>query len=320
MHNQTLVARTIGCVMVAAAAFGGPSPAHAQAANTAKVPITTSSDEARQLYLKARDLADKLRITDARGLYAEAVAKDPKFALAYLGLATTAGTTGEFVDATKRAVALAGSVSEGERHLILAGDAGLKGDPAAVLSHYNEAARLFPDDERVLTLLGTVYFGRQEYENAIKYYVRATKANPDFTTPYNQLGYAYRFLERYDDAETTFKKYIELLPNDPNPYDSYAELLMKVGRFDESIKMYQKALSIDPNFVASYVGIGNDHLAAGRPDRRPHGIHEARKRRPEYGRAPAGALLDGGVVRARGQNRHGDRRTPEGVRARRSGA
>lgn len=265
MHNQTLVARTLGCVILAAA-IGGPSRAHAQAASPAKVPITTSSDEARQLYLKARDLAEKLRITDARTLYAEAVEKDPKFALAYLGLATTAGTTGEFVDATKRAVTLADSVSEGERHLILAGDAGLKGDPAAVLTHYNEAVRLFPDDERVLTLLGTVYFGRQEYENAIKYYVLATKANPDFTTPYNQLGYAYRFLERYDDAETTFKKYIELLPNDPNPYDSYAELLMKVGRFDESIKMYQKALTIDPNFVASYVGIGNDHLAAGRPE------------------------------------------------------
>jgi tetratricopeptide (TPR) repeat protein len=265
MYNQTLVARTVACVILAAT-FGGASLAHAQAANTAKVPITTSSDEARQLFLKGRDLADKLRITDARRLYTEAVAKDPKFALAYLGLATTAGTTGEFVDATKRAVDLAGGVSEGERELILAGDAGLKGDPAGVLAHYNEAARLFPNDERVLTLLGIVYFGRQEYETAIKYYVRATKANPDYTTPYNQLGYAYRFLERYDDAETTFKKYVELLPNDPNPYDSYAELLMKMGRFDESIKMYQKALAIDPNFVASYVGIGNDHLAAGRPE------------------------------------------------------
>ena len=265
MYNQTLVARTLACVVLVASC-GVASAAHAQVASTAKVPITTSSDEARQLYLQGRDLADKLRITDARRLYTEAVAKDPKFALAYLGLATTAGTTGEFVDATKRAVALAGGVSEGERQIILAGDAGLKGDPAAVLAHYNEAVRLYPNDERVLTLLGIVYFGRQEYETAIEYYVRATKANPDYTTPYNQLGYAYRFLERYAEAETTFKKYIELLPNDPNPYDSYAELLMKMGRFDESIKMYQKALSIDPNFVASYVGIGNDHLAAGRPE------------------------------------------------------
>ena len=31
-----------------------------------RIPITTSSDEARQLYLKGRDLVEKLRATDAR--------------------------------------------------------------------------------------------------------------------------------------------------------------------------------------------------------------------------------------------------------------
>lgn len=118
----------------------------------------------------------------------------------------------------------------------------------------------------MLNLLGTVYFGRQEYDTAIGYFVRATTVNPSFSAPYNQLGYAYRFVEKYADAEKTFKKYTELIPNDPNPYDSYAELLMKMGRFDESIGMYQKALSIDPNVVASYVGIGNKHLCGGRPD------------------------------------------------------
>ena len=41
---------------------------------------------------------------------------------------------------------------------------------------------------------------------------------------------------------------------------------MKMGRFDESIKAYEKALSLDPEFVASYVGIGNNDLAAGRPE------------------------------------------------------
>ena len=64
-----------------------------------KIPITTSSEEARQLYLKGRDLAEKLRATDARVLYAQAAAKDSGFALAQLGLANTAGTAKEFFDA-----------------------------------------------------------------------------------------------------------------------------------------------------------------------------------------------------------------------------
>lgn len=242
-----------------------PVLALAQAAGD-KVPITTSSQEARQLYLEGRDLLEKLRGTDARRRFEQAVAKDPNFALAYVGLANTSGTNGEFVDATTHAVALADKASEGEKHLILALDSGMKGDPAGNLKHLTDLVALFPNDERAHNQLGNLYFGRQEYTSAISHYVKATSINPSFSTPYNQMGYAYRFIEKFDDAEKAFKKYTELIPNDPNPYDSYAELLMKRGRFDESIKAYEKALSIDPNFVNSYVGIGNDYLAMGKTE------------------------------------------------------
>lgn len=238
----------------------------AQAPATGKVPITTSSAEARELYLKGRDLAEKLRATDAHRFYEQAVQKDRTFALGYVGLANTSGTTKEFIDNVTRAAALAGSVTEGEQHFIRGLEAGMKGDPAGTLSHYTELVRLFPNDERALTLLGNTYFGRQDYDAAIKTFTKATSINPSFSQPYNQLGYAYRFIEKFDDAEKAFKKYTELIPGDPNPYDSYAEFLMKVGRFDESIKMYEKALSIDPNFVASYIGIGTNYLSMGKPD------------------------------------------------------
>jgi len=231
-----------------------------------KVPITTASEEARKLYVEGRDLLERLRATDGRRLFEQAVGKDPNFALAHVGLANTAGTNREFVDAVTKAVALADKVSEGERHQILALDAALKGDPAGNLMHVKELVRLFPNDERAHTQLGVLYFGRQDYPNAIAEFEKSISINPKFSPPYNQLGYAYRFTERFNEAETAFKKYTQLIPDDPNPYDSYAELLMKIGRFDESIKAYEKALSIDPNFVNSYVGIGNDYLAMGKTD------------------------------------------------------
>ena len=106
-------------------------PGMADAAGTPskdKIPITTASEEARQLYLKGRDLAEKLRATDARSLYARAAAKDKTFALAHLGLANTAGTAKEFFDALGQAVALSANASEPERLLISGVDAGAKGD------------------------------------------------------------------------------------------------------------------------------------------------------------------------------------------------
>jgi tetratricopeptide (TPR) repeat protein len=215
--------------------------------------------------LKGRDLAERLRATDARPFYEQAVAKDPGFAMAWVGMANTSGTTREFVEAVTKAASLAAKVSDGERHIILGLESGLKNDRAGVLRHYTDLVAQFPNDERAQTLLANTYFGRQEYQQAVEHFVKATQIDASFSQPYNQLGYAYRFLEKYGEAEAAFKRYVELIPGDPNPYDSYGELLMKMGRFDESIAMYKKALAIDPNVVASYIGIGNDQLFKGQP-------------------------------------------------------
>ena len=246
------------CAFVALAALPARSAA-------APVPITTSSAEARELYLKGRDLVEKLRATDARAYFEQAAAKDPSFALAQVGLANSAGSAKDFFAAVARAVALADKASEPEKLVVCALDAGAKGEPARQQDCLTRLVAACPDDARAQNLMGAFHFGRQDYEAAVAAYEKATALDASFSQPYNQMGYAYRFLGRYDKAEQAFTKYIQLIPGDPNPYDSYAEFLMKRGRFDESIKSYQKALSIDPNFVASYIGIGNDRVFMGQP-------------------------------------------------------
>jgi len=231
-----------------------------------KVPVTTTSAEARDLYTKAQDLAEKLRATDAHQLFAKAVEKDKDFALAYLGMANSSGTAKDFFDALGKAVALEGKVTPGEKLLIQSAEYGSKNDLAHQKESLDKLAKMFPTDERVANLVGAYHFGRQDYPQAIAAYEHAIKINPSFTQPYNQLGYAYRFAQKPADAERTFKKYIELIPNDPNPYDSYGELLMEEGKFDESIASYKKALAIDGNFVASYIGISNDQMFEGKTE------------------------------------------------------
>lgn len=244
----------------------GRSDAGTPAASKDKIPITTSSEEARRLYLMGRDLAEKLRATDARASYEQAVAADRGFALGYVGLANTAPTGKAFFEAVRQAIALADKVSEGERLMIQGLDAGARGEPARQREIYKRLVAAFPNDERAHTLLGIHYFGVQNYPAAIASLKRATAINPEFSAPLNQLGYAYRFTENFKESEKAFKRYIALIPDDPNPYDSYAELLMRMGRFEQSIASYQKALSIDPNFVASYVGIGHDQILMGKTD------------------------------------------------------
>ncbi|MCH7676909.1 tetratricopeptide repeat protein, partial [candidate division KSB1 bacterium] len=228
--------------------------------DAAKLPITTASEKARELYLQGRDLQEKLRALDARPYFLKAVAEDPDFAIGHFSLAFTSTSTKEFFASLEKAVSLADAVSEGERWWILGAKAGTDGNPVKQRELFQKLAEKYPHDERCQNILGGHYFGQQQYKYAIEQYEKAIKINPEFSQPYNQLGYAYRFLEKYEDSERTFKKYIEVIPDDPNPYDSYAELLLKIGKFAASIENYRKALQQDPSFTASYLGIATSYI------------------------------------------------------------
>jgi tetratricopeptide (TPR) repeat protein len=233
-------------------------------ANKGAIALTTASDEARQLYLEGRTLSENLRAHDGRKLYEQAAAKDPSFAMAHYQLAANSATAKDFFDHLKEAVALSDKVSDGERLMIQALEAGGNANPSKALELQQELVAKYPNDERAHFLLGGGWLGQQQYEKAIEQYIAATKINPKFAPAYNSMGYAYRPLEKYDEAEVAFKKYIELIPNDPNPYDSYAELLMKTGRFAESIAQYKKALEVDPHFTNSSVGIATNLMYQGK--------------------------------------------------------
>lgn len=230
------------------------APAGANA-TTGKIPVTTSSEEARKEFLAGRNLSEKLRITDSIAHYDKAISLDPNFALAELTRAQVSPTAKEFFDHLKKAVALSDKASDGERMLIQAAEAGANANPAKQKEILDKLVAAYPKDERAHFNLGNYHFGQQDFAQAITHYKHATELAPDYSTAFNILGYAYRQNGDYSDAENAFKKYIELIPNDPNPYDSYAELLLKMGRFDEAITQYNKALAIDPNFLNSHFGI-----------------------------------------------------------------
>ena len=63
------------------------------AANTAgKIPVTTSSDEARKEFLQGRDLSEKLLVQDSIQHFDKAISLDPNFASAELSRANVSPT------------------------------------------------------------------------------------------------------------------------------------------------------------------------------------------------------------------------------------
>jgi tetratricopeptide (TPR) repeat protein len=239
-----------------------PSPA----SNIAKLPVTTSSEEAKKEFLQGRDLAERLLAQDSIQHFDKAVSLDPNFAYAELSRANVSPTAKEFFEHLKKAVGLKDKASDGERLLILATEAGANGDVTKQKEYLDKLVAAYPNEERAHFNLGGYYFGQQDYTQAIVHYKKATELAPNYSPAYNILGYAYRQNADYANAEQAFKKYIELIPNDPNPYDSYGELLLKMGKYDDAIAQYRKALSIDPNFINSHFAISAALMYMGKPD------------------------------------------------------
>jgi len=251
-NNLLICAFLLGISVFLFAAAGYAAP------QEGKMPITTSSEKAREFYLQGRDLFEKLRVQESSQFFEKAISQDSNFALACLNLAFTAPSTKAFFESFDKAKKLVDKVSEGERLWIMGVDAGNNGFPMKQIEMYQKLVENYPRDERAHNLLGNAYFAQQDWTNALEEYNKAIQIDSSFSQPYNQMGYAYRFMGDYPEAEKAFKKYVELIPNDPNPYDSYAELLMKMGKFDASIESYRKALAVDSHFVASYLGIATN--------------------------------------------------------------
>jgi tetratricopeptide (TPR) repeat protein len=256
----------IGCAKVDESTSKSPVAANTEPSAAGKIPVTTSSDEARKEFLQGRDLNEKLLVQDSIQHFDKAISLDPNFAWAELNRAQVSPTGKEFFEHLKKAVSLSDKASNGEKLLILGTEAGANGNAPKQKEYLDQLVAAYPNDERANFALAGYHFGQQEMPQAIQYYKKATELAPTFSSAYNLLGYAYRQNFDYPNAELAFKKYIELIPNDPNPYDSYAELLLKMGQFDNSITQYRKALAIDQNFINAHQGIGMALLYKGNAD------------------------------------------------------
>lgn len=265
--SRYLLAAVVALSLAASSACNqtkNPTSASASSAE-GKIPITTKSAEAKNEFLQGRALAEKLLAQDSLAHFDRAIALDPEFAAAELARSNASPTAKEFFEHQQKAVSLADKVSDGEKLLILANQAGANADVEKQKEYLEKLVTLYPGDERAHFNLGGYYFGQQEFAQAVEHYKKATEIAPNYSPAYNILGYSYRQQGDYANAEQAFKKYIELIPNDPNPYDSYAELLLKMGKFDDSIAQYRRALSVDPHFVASHFGISADLTYMGKP-------------------------------------------------------
>jgi len=232
-----------------------------------KFPVTTSSAAAARYFETGMVHYENHRWNFALRDWREAVALDPKFALAYTWICFTTTDPAEESQDRAKAKALLNHITPAEQSMIRWMAGVHENHYVEGIQAMNDVAQAYPHDKRLNFLIGYWLYKLDEYERSKTFTLQALQDDPAYATAYNQLGYLYSRVREYDKAIQAMEEYVKLLPNEPNPHDSYGEMLRLSGRFDDALEQYHIALKIDPTFYISQKELGETYAVMGQEER-----------------------------------------------------
>ena len=234
----------------------------------------TESVEAYNLYLRGREIMRNQQspkeIESALHLYEEALKQDPRFALAYTGIADASLSmyrnkrdsfwANKALVAAKQAQQINDTLFE--VHLALGRVSLATGSFADAIEQIKRAAALAPNSDEVYRSLGRAYLRAGQKSQAIDAYQKAIQAGPYFWRNYEDLGDAYVELGDNDRALATLQRVIELAPDISFGYQDVGTVYFNQGKFHEALPYELRALSITPN-PDLYTNIGTIYFYLG---------------------------------------------------------
>jgi TolB-like protein/Flp pilus assembly protein TadD len=235
----------------------------------------TENPEAHELYLKGRYFWNRrtgANLQKAADYFQQAIGKDPRYALAFSGLADCHVLLPAYSDlgsnprdelpkaleAARKAVELDDTLGEAHTSLAraLASDLQL---PAA-MSEFKRAIELNPSYATAHQWFGECLQSQGRVEEALAELKRAEELDPLSLIINAVLGFAFDTVGKSDEAITQLHKTIEIDPNFANAHGMLGNVLEHRGQLKEAVVEYEKCSSSDPidlaQLAAAYFLVG----------------------------------------------------------------
>ncbi len=243
MKKLKLWLAALGIAITLPSCTGTANQSAQQSAPVMVLPVTTTSDEAREQFMSGVYALDMGRFIDARGYFEKAVQKDPGFALAYLNLANSTNSLEKFTMNLKKAEEAASGASREEQLLIEITRKGFDNDIEAQLTTAKELLKAAPESPRACLALAGVQSGMNQHADARQSMAQAIELAPGMAAAHMQAGNSYLFSEPrdLDKAEQHMHKAAELAPNEPNPYDLLGDVYRAQGQLEKARDAYTEA-------------------------------------------------------------------------------
>jgi tetratricopeptide (TPR) repeat protein/DNA-binding winged helix-turn-helix (wHTH) protein/TolB-like protein len=231
----------------------------------------TQDMEAYDLYLKGRNAPryhqDAQDLRASVSFFGEALKRDPRFALAYAGLANASV---QMYHETKDSLWIAKALNAAEQarslnddlpeaHAALGNVYTAYGRGQDGVKELQRALELAPNSDENYRWLGRAYVSVDRTQEGLQAYQRAVALNPYYWLNYNVLGIAYFQTGDYERALNAFRRVVELEPGNVYGYENFGNVNLRLGRWNESISSYEEALRIRPNF-AIYSNLGTAYF------------------------------------------------------------
>jgi len=258
--------------------------------------VATSNAQAYDFYLRGRRYFygnSRRNFNHAIGMYERAIELDPKYALAWAGLADTYSFMYRYVDASAEMVSKAKEASERAVQLDpdLAEAHASRGLAQSIDSKSTEAERNFeaaialnPNLFEAYLFYARYCLSRGDFEKAARLFVQASEVSPADYEPLLYLSMAYSAMSRKNDETEVRRRALQLIQQhlQMNPDDARARYLGAVtfaslGEKGKAIQWADMALSAGQDEPNVLYNVACTFAQVGEPDRAMDLLEQAAK-------------------------------------------
>jgi TolB-like protein len=236
-YDRELTAANIFAIQteLAAAIAGALKAALTPAEKARAAVVPTQNLEAWEAYQLGKQRMAKRTsggLIEAEQFFRKAIGLDPKFALAYVGLADTLGLQVNYGGAPR--------------------DTTLAKAEKAV----GKALELDPNLAEGWASSGNIAADRDQYDRAETMFRRAIELNPNYATAHHWFSNMLNYLGRSGEALGPAERAVELDPLSAVAHANLASPLESQARFPEAAAQYRRAIEIEPSMPGTYANLG----------------------------------------------------------------